>query len=136
MNNFCAFYKRYEHYILYIIFGVLTTIVNFVVFGTLIKFIDNLLIVNTLAFVVAVLFAYFTNNKYVFKEEKEKNLKEKINKIIKFYSTRITTFIIETAILYILVFIGLKDIVAKILVAIIVIILNYLLSKWIVFSTK
>ncbi len=136
MNNFCAFYKRYEHYILYIIFGVLTTIVNFVVFGTLIKFIDNLLIVNTIAFVVAVLFAYFTNNKYVFKEEKEKNLKEKINKIIKFYSTRITTFIIETAILYILVFIGLKDIVAKILVAIIVIILNYLLSKWIVFSTK
>lgn len=50
---------------LYLIFGVLTTIVNFIVYFLVLKISDNYIFATTIAFIVAVIFAYITNKKYV-----------------------------------------------------------------------
>ncbi|NFG60733.1 GtrA family protein [Clostridium sp. CMCC3677] len=134
MSKINKLYRKYREYIVYIIFGGLTTIVNFLVFWVSIKFTNNIIIANTIAFIIAVLFAYFTNNKYVFESNKENSSKDVLLKIVKFFSTRITTFFIETMLLYGLVNINMDEMISKLLVAIIVVILNYILSKRIVFN--
>ncbi len=82
--------------ILYIIFGVLTTLVNFVVFYllTLISLDENLS--NIIAIILAVLFAYFTNRKFVFNSTTS-GLKERLNEFYKFILGRAFTMVLEAA---------------------------------------
>ena len=78
-------YLKYKEVINYLIFGVLTTLVNFVVYILLARFIHvNETISNAIAWIISVLFAYITNKIYVF-NSKEKERKKIIKKITAFF---------------------------------------------------
>lgn len=134
MNYFLELYKKHKEKINYLIFGVLTTLVNFVVYFLLININVNYIISNIIAWFVAVLFAYYTNRLYVF-EVKNTEKKLILKEMVLFFSSRFISGFIETALIYILVsLININEGYSKIFVAVIVVILNYIFSKFIVFK--
>ena len=115
----------------YVVFGTLTTIVNIVVYFAL-EFIGvNYIISNIIAWFLSVLFAYVTNRIWVFESKSPDILKE----MVLFFSGRIFSGVLDTALLYLFVdILTLGNTFSKIAVEIIITILNYLLSKLIVFK--
>lgn len=123
--------------ITYTIAGIMTTIVNFIVYYILCNILEvENLIANTIAWVAAVLFAYIVNAFWVFQSERESILKECI-KIIKFFGARILSFFVEQMGMFLFVN-GLKfnNLIVKALLAIVVIVLNYLFSKVYIFRKQ
>ena len=135
-EKWCNIYLKYKEGILYLFFGGATTLVNFIIFTAIIQiFKVNLGVANLLAFIGSVIFAFITNEKYVFeKKEKDTRISAYLKKGIKFFISRIATFLIETVLLYVVVAIGIQVMISKVIVAIITIILNYVLSKVWIFS--
>lgn len=132
-------YKKYQEIIKYLIFGVLTTVVSLVTYYLLVLTILNpnnpleLQIANIISWITCVTFAYITNRLYVFNSKNKNVLKE----IIKFYSSRLTTLILDMLIMFIFVTkLEFNDKIIKIIVQVIIIILNYILSKILVFKQK
>ena len=128
-------YKKYREIINYLIFGFLTTFVSLITYYLLtITILDveigyELQIANILSWCIGVLFAYFTNRKYVFESRNEKKCKE----FITFVSSRISTLILDMSIMFIFVScLKYNDQIIKLVSQVIVIICNYLLSKIIV----
>ena len=120
--------------IFYVIFGVLTTVVNFLVFYllTLTKLDEN--IANIIAIIIAVLFAYFTNRKFVFNSTAV-TTKEKLQEFSKFIVGRAFSMVIEAVGFYLLFnIIKLGTLISKIIISIIVIILNFFISKFFAFK--
>lgn len=119
----------------YLIFGVLTTLVNYVVYFLLYNVLNiNYLVANTVAWIAAVVFAYFTNKKFVFNDTDESD-SENVRKFLTFTAGRLLTFFIETAWLFVTVdLFGMNANISKILVAVIVVIANYFISKIFVFG--
>ncbi len=120
--------------IFYIIFGVLTTIVNISIFYllTLIHFDENL--ANVIAIILAVLFAYFTNRKIVFNSTAN-TLKEKLTEFYKFMLGRAFTMVVEMVGFYLLFnIIGIQEMISKLAISVIVIILNFFISKFFAFK--
>ena len=115
----------------YVVFGTLTTIVNIVVYFAL-EFIGvNYIISNIIAWFLSVLFAYVTNRIWVFESRSPDILKE----MVLFFSGRIFSGVLDTALLYLFIdILTLGNTFSKIAVEIIITILNYLLSKLIVFK--
>ena len=141
-------YKKHKEIILYAIFGGLTTLVNFVVtfiiqkgFGLAGEGVE-FIITNSIAWVCAVAFAYVTSHLYVF-ESKAHGVKAITVEASKFVGSRIFTGIIEMVLPSGLVaigitgsFFGFEGFWAKAITGIVVIILNYVLSKLVVFRKK
>ncbi|MBQ9853706.1 MAG: GtrA family protein [Bacilli bacterium] len=130
---------KYKELILYLIFGVLTMIVSLSSYYLLTKTILNpnkgieLQIANIISWVTCVTFAYITNRKYVFKSKNEKKIKE----ILSFYLSRISSLIVEMTLMYIFVTIlNYSDSIMKLINQVIITILNYILSKLIVFKKE
>ena len=116
----------------YLIFGVFTTLVNiflFFSFVSLFKF--NYLFANVLAWFFSVVFAYITNRVWVFESKNDKILIE----FSLFLGSRMFSGLLDTLLMFILVSIlYFDDMVSKILVGIIVVIINYLLSRDVIFK--
>jgi len=124
-------YKKNKQVINYLIVGGLTTLVSITSFALFELIIDNYIVNTILSWCVAVLFAYVTNRIFVFESRKNKILPE----FIKFISCRLLTLGSEVLVMYILVdLIGINEMISKILVQFIVVVLNYILSKIIVFK--
>lgn len=131
--------KAKKEIINYFIFGALTTLINLIVYYLLTNTIINpnnaifLQLANTISWLVAVTFAYITNKLYVFNSKNTNILKE----ITSFLSSRILTLLIEALLLYLFVtLLKFNNQIIKFLVTILVIILNYILSKLFVFKQK
>lgn len=131
------YYKKYEEIINYLIAGVLTTLVSLgVYYFCVITFLDpknatELQIANILSWICAVTFAYVINRKFVFKSNTDKKLKEATS----FYTSRITTLVMDMLTMFILVtLLHINDKIAKLIVQVIVTITNYVLSKLFVFK--
>ncbi len=118
----------------YLIFGVLTTVVNIVVYWLLNTCLNvNYLISNAIAWIVSVLFAYITNRKYVF-ESKNTSM---MNELMKFISARLSTGIMDMILMWLLVdILAFNSMVSKIVVNVLVVVLNYILSKVFIFKEK
>lgn len=117
----------------YLIVGGLTTVVSIVSYYLLRLVIENYIVCTVLSWIVAVIFAYFTNRKYVF-HSKEKNLFKEFSTFI---FSRILSLIAEVLVMFLLVdIISINDKIAKIVVQVIVIVLNYIFSKLFVFKGK
>lgn len=118
----------------YLIFGVLTTLVNiisFYIFDNLLNI--NYLIANIISWFLSIIFAYITNKNYVFKNHKKDNFKT----FILFISSRLTTLLLDMLFMILLIEkIQLSELNSKIIVQIMVVVINYLLSKLIVFKDK
>ena len=126
-NN--GFYK-YKELILYGVFGILTVIVNIISFKLLLILNIPLLYANTIAFFIAVVFAYYTNTKFVFNDKFTKE------NFISFMSMRISTLFIDNIGLYYLVSISVDELIAKSIINIIIILINYRCSKFIIYKKK
>lgn len=122
--------------ILYIIFGLFTTFVNlgsFYIMNNLLKWDKN--ISNFIAILLAVLFAYITNKDLVFHSE-AKLIKEKMIEFSKFMAGRAFTMIIEFVGGLILFQTPIPEMISKCIVTIVVIILNFFISKLFAFKHK
>lgn len=115
----------------YTIFGILTSIINILVYFLFTDFLSiNYIISNIVAWFVSVLFAYVTNRIWVFESENENILYE----IVMFYGGRLFTGVLETILLILFIdFLCLSNTFSKIFVTMVVVILNYIFSKKIVF---
>ena len=138
-NKIINLYRKNEEIINYVIVGALTTFVSifsFYIFRVLVFKQDTQLhiqICTIISWILAVLFAFFTNNKYVFKNQSGKD--STIKKMIKFFASRITTLFIEMFVMWFLTSpLNINDKISKILVQFIVFILNYIFSKIFVFK--
>ena len=135
--------SKYKEPISYLFFGGLTTLVNWIVYTISLKFFsEKVEISNVIAWIVAVIFAYITNKLFVFRS-KGLSLKATIKEISLFFTSRITSGIIEIfgfPLLYYAglnqSFLGIDGFIAKVLISILVIILNYIFSKLIVFKKR
>ena len=139
INKVKNLYNKYEEIINYIIVGGLTTVVSLLSFYIVRIFIltndsqIDIQIANIISWFLSVLFAFITNKKYVFKSN-EKG-KEKLKEMIKFYLSRVTTLFIEMLTMWILTdLINIDDKIAKLIVQVILVILNYVFSKLFVFK--
>lgn len=130
------FYSSYKKYILYLIFGMLTTAVNFVIYFFLTEGLSiNYLASNTVAWIGAVLFAFVTNKIYVF-EAHDLTKRNVFTELVLFSSSRFFSFLVETAFLFLSIDVAHMDSrIAKVLIAVVVVILNFFLTKS-VFSRK
>lgn len=118
----------------YLFFGGCTTMVNMVSFFILRQLKIELNIANVISVILAILFAYVVNSKFVF-QQKYNSFKEYTNAFVKFISARGITMFIEVAGLWLLVeFIGLNELFGKLMIQVIVIVLNYIFSKVFVFK--
>lgn len=117
----------------YIFFGILSTIINIVVFFVLINLTVAYTVATVSASIVSILFAFFTNKKYVFLSEST-NRRQNIIEMVKFMLSRVITLLIDFLgmILFIEV-VSFSETTSKVLMNIIVIMLNYLFSKFLVF---
>ncbi|MDO5457100.1 MAG: GtrA family protein [Atopococcus tabaci] len=128
-------YIRYKEVIHYIVFGILTTVVNIVVFFLL----ENILSwpylwANSVAIAVSILFAYVTNKLFVF-ESKSYTIWATLLEFFRFISFRLLSGIIDMLTMWLLVD-GLSQDThfSKIITQIIVVVLNYVFSKLYIFN--
>lgn len=141
MNKLINIYKKYQEIINYLIVGVLTTLVSIFTYFILSLILDinnNILFIfaNIISWICAVVFAYITNKKFVFNSTTS-NRKEEIKVFSLFVSSRITTLLIELIFMFLTVkVLLLNDKISKVIAQIIVIILNYIISKIFVFKKK
>ncbi len=131
--------KKYKELISYLIIGILTTIVSLTTYYFLTytilnpKKIIEIQIANIISWIVSVTFAYFTNRKFVFLKKEKVNFKE----FISFYISRLSTLLIDMFMMYLLVTVlKFDDRIVKIIIQFVIFVLNYILSKFIVFKNK
>jgi len=129
--------EKYWDIITYLIFGVLTTVVNYMVYLPAYNLLGlSASVSNVLSWAVAVAFAYLTNKPFVFKSH-DWSRATVIPELTKFVSCRIASGAMETVILLITVdLLGWNGNIWKLLTQVLVVILNYVFSKLIVFRKK
>lgn len=125
-----------KHYklLVYLVFGLLTTIVNYAVYLPLYNFTTiPAAVCNGIAWIVAVIFAYITNKYYVFRS-RDWTPGIVIPEFFKFIGCRFASGVVETGIIFVCVdLLGIDGNLIKIFTGILVIILNYIGSKLLVF---
>ena len=128
--------KMYESSVIcYVFFGGCTTMVNLVSFFVLRKLNVELNTANIISIILAILFAYVVNSKFVFQDKCE-TLRDHIRPFCKFISARLVTMVIEVGGVWLLVSVmGMNYMIWKFLTQFIVLILNYIFSKFFVFTT-
>lgn len=137
LKKLADIYREHIEGMRYLIFGALSTVINFFIFEICIKGLNfSATLSNIIAWIITVIFAYLTNKLYVF-NSKTSGLKELGKEIISFFNARIATLILETLFIWIVIDkLGFNDILMKIVSNIIVIILNYVFSKIFIFKKK
>ena len=139
-----ALWQKDRAVILYLIFGGLTTVVDWLVSFVLYYLLDGAIQQNALfiqvadvtAWVCAVTFAYVTNRKWVF-ESKKKGLLPIAAELGSFAGGRVVTFLIQEGIIFVCCnLLSLNVYAVKIAASVIVVILNYFISKLLVFRKK
>lgn len=134
---FDPFYKKHKEMLLYLFFGGLSFIVSIGTYALFnVMFSINELIANILSWVITVMFAFLTNRVWVFNSP-TKSTNEFIRQLFAFYGGRIVTLIIEEMILFIFItWLNFSSMIVKIIAQIIVIILNYIISKLVIFKKE
>ena len=127
-------FKKYKEVIAYLFFGAVTTAVSIATFAFFEWAGLDALFANVLSWIISVLVAFVTNTLWVF----ESSLKVKFfQKAIKFYAARLSTLAVEELILWVFIkLLAFDSIVVKTVAQIVVIVLNYLVSKLFVFRKK
>ena len=130
-------FEKYREQISYLFWGGMTTLVSYAtyfVFSRLL-FLDPL-ISNVLSWICAVAFAYVTNKIFVL-GSRSWELRLVAGEVWKFVSARIFSFFLEMAIMFVFVkLFHFNDLVVKVCANIVVIIVNYFLSKFLIFAKK
>lgn len=134
LNIFEPFYKKNKEVLLYLLFGGLTFVVSiasYVFFDVILAM--NELVANVLSWIFAVSFAFVTNKIWVFGAP-SRTVKEFLKQVISFFGGRVATLVIEELILLVFVILlAFPSVPVKVVAQVIVIILNYVISKFFIF---
>lgn len=137
MEKISKYLIRYKEILIYLFFGCLTTAVNYLVYFPCYNWLHlSAAVSNAIAWVVAVIFAYLTNKPFVFKSN-DWSWEVVIPELLKFVGCRFGSGLMETLGMWLFV-----DLLAwngnwmKIVLSVLVVVLNYVFSKWIVFTGK
>lgn len=132
-----ALLRKYYDVVSYLFFGVLTTVVNYVVYLPCYNYFAlSATVSNVIAWVAAVAFAFLTNKPFVFKSH-DWSWKTLWPELTKFVGCRVGSGALETAIIFVTVdLLQLNGNVMKLIVSVLVVILNYFGSKFLVFRKK
>ena len=133
MNNIKKLINKEK--ILYVIFGILTTIVNLIAYYLFSNIINiNYLMSNTIAWIISVVFAYITNKFFVFNSSYI-NKDVIIEEFIKFMNCRLISGLSEVVLLFLFVdLLLMNDIVAKLIIGVLVALINFIFSKVFIFK--
>lgn len=132
-------WEKYKHIIAYLFWGVVTTVINLPVFQILSSGIHwNYQLANVIAWFVSVLVAYFTNKVWVFGSHYT-TVSDFLVEMLRFFFYRALTLVIDIVITFIgISVLGFKDpmgqFIVKVIDNVIVIIANYVFSKWLIFK--
>ena len=155
LNGHRLFGKLFNREVLsYLLFGALTTVVSLVTFWLPTKLFalvgypgvvhyaahseKNFAYIeaNVISWICAVIFAFVTNKRFVF-ESRDTDKKTVLREISTFAGGRLGTLLVDEALMVLLVTVlSLSELLAKIIVQVVVVVLNYFISKWIVFRKK
>ena len=129
--------KKHKEIATYLIFGVMTTAVNWIVsFFLFYKLEFSAAFSTAIAWVISVLFAFFTNKPFVF-ESNDWSPKIVFPELAKFIGTRVFSGALEVGIVKLTIdYLALNPIIWKIAASVLVVILNYIFSKLITFRKK
>lgn len=132
-----ALVDQYWEVLSYLIFGVLTTVVNYLVYLPVYNILGlSAALSNAIAWVVAVAFAYLTNKPFVFKSH-DWSAKTVIPELTKFVGCRVASGVAETMILLVTVdLLHWNGNIWKLVTSVLVVVMNYIASKLVVFKKK
>ena len=135
MEKILALFNKHRDILVYLIFGVLTTVVNYVVYLPCYNLLGiSAAVSNVIAWVFAVAFAYVTNKPFVFCSH-DWSRKTVIPELTKFVGSRIASGALETGIIFLTVDCFLwNGNVMKLITSVLVVVLNYIASKLLVFK--
>lgn len=121
----------------YIFFGGCTTLVNLITYYVLRLLTPiNMNVANTIAVAVSILFAYFVNSRFVFLSQAE-TFGQRFHEFVKFVGARLSTMVIEVGGVWLMVdLMKMNDFIAKFVIQFIVLALNYVFSKFLIFTKK
>lgn len=130
-----SFVQKYWDILSYLFFGGLTTLVNYIIYLPCYNWLQlSAAVSNLIAWVVAVAFAYLTNKPFVFKSH-DWSAKTVIPELAKFIGCRVGSGLLETGILFVAVDLLLRNgNIWKLVTSVLVVILNYIASKLLVFK--
>ena len=129
-------YQKNEELVNYLFFGGLGFFVSIIAFEIPRLLGVNIIASNVISWIVAVIFIYFTNRKFVFNSDK-KDKKSVTIEVISFFAARLFTLLLETlCILLIADVLHWGDLFAKCVGQFVVIVTNYILSKFLIFKKK
>ena len=131
------FIRKYWDIISYLFFGVLTTLANYFIYFPLYNWLRlSATVSNLIAWIFSVAFAYLTNKPFVFKS-RDWSKETVIPELTKFVGCRLGSGALETAIIWLTVdMLQWNGNLMKIFISVLVVALNYVGSKWLVFAKK
>lgn len=137
MEKIRALIEKYYDILSYLFFGVLTTVVNYLIYLPCYNLWGfSASVSNVIAWVVAVAFAYLTNKPFVFKSN-DWSAKTVIPELSKFVGCRLGSGALETVIIFVTVdLLAWNGNIMKLFTSVMVIVVNYLASKLLVFRKK
>ncbi len=128
--------NQYRELISYLVFGVLTTVVNYVVYLLAAPFFRTAAIPTAIAWVFAVVFAYVTNRRYVF-HSKASGRAAIVREALSFFGARLLSGILDVAVMWLTVdLFHWNDKIMKLASNVLVMIFNYVASKLVIFRKK
>ena len=130
-----ALIEKYWDILTYLVFGVLTTVVNYIIYLPLYNLMGmSATASNAIAWVAAVAFAYLTNKPFVFRSY-DWSMKTVVPELTKFVSCRIGSGVLETVIILVTVdILGWNGNIWKLFTSVLVVVLNYVASKLFIFK--
>lgn len=137
LRVFQPLYRKQKEALLYLFFGGLAFVLNIAVFALLsnVFHLDPLL-GNVISWIITVLFAFYTNRIWVF-QAPTATKKEFFQQLASFFSGRIVTLLIEELLLGIFItWLQFPEIPVKVVAQVVVIVLNYVISKLFIFHSK
>jgi len=128
-------YEKYREPLLYVIVGALTTAVNFVVYFICADVMNiSVLVSEGIGWVCSVSFAYITDKIVVFRS-KSLNIGTLLKEMAEFVGARLVSGVMDIALFYLLVTVlGFHDYLSKIFINVLVVVINYLFSKFVIFK--
>lgn len=135
LNIFEPFYKKHKEVLMYLFFGGITFFLNIALYAWLDGMLGiNALIANVICWVVCVMFQYFTNRTWVFDGQVD-SAAGFLKQMASFFGGRLFTLVVEEAILAVFItWLGFNSMAVKLIAQVVVIVLNYIISKLIVFK--
>lgn len=135
-----ALYKKHQELVNYLVVGVIGTVVSIAIFTVLMKMTNESVLSNVISWMVTVILMYILNRYFVFLEHAEDKVAI-LKEMSTFVSARIATLLLETAIVWLGIDVmklnsGLKIIAVKTIGQVLVIVLNFVAAKLVIFKKK